>query len=172
MPRDFPSALDSMASTPSFSLVQLPSDGAAKRPLSYILTENVMPNTEFRPPARRRARRVTAHLSAVAALSIILIPLVALFAWITRRHRDGATFSSMFETFAGERIGGRLTQSQAKAIDILTGAVLVPLIVTGFDTVIFGIARISVVNEQPQKAIPMRSLVAVSSASGSYDFVR
>lgn len=169
--QDIAIAPDSMASMPSYSLVQLPSEGATKRPLSYILTENVVNNTDLPPLSKRRA--AAAHLSVVAALSTILIPLVALFAWITRRHLDGASFASMFNTFAGEKIGGRLTQSQAKAIDILTGAVLVPLVVTGFNVVIFGSARISVVNEQAKKAIPLRSLVAVSStSSGSYDIIR
>ncbi|EMD88480.1 hypothetical protein COCC4DRAFT_34244, partial [Bipolaris maydis ATCC 48331] len=44
----------------------------------------------------------------------LAIPLVALIAWLACVRAN----PRIFDTFAGEEIGGRLSQAQAKAIDV------------------------------------------------------
>jgi hypothetical protein len=94
-----------------------------------------------------------------------MIPLIALITCIAQRNVGRASADSIFDSFAGEKIGGRLTQPQAKAIDVVTGAILAPLTIAGFNAVLFNSARVSVVNERMGKAIPLRSLIAASSTS-------
>lgn len=99
-----------------------------------------------------RIRLATAaQLSFTAVILSTLIPFVALIIWIARRKVDGSSFSSFFDTFAGEHVGGRLTQPQAKAIDVVAGAILVPLAAAGFNFVLFNSARVSVVSERGKK---------------------
>jgi hypothetical protein len=61
----------------------------------------------------------------------------------------------MFDTFVGEKYGGRFSQAQAKAIDVVTGALLAPLFMAASNHVWFDSARVLVVNEQQAKAIPI-----------------
>jgi hypothetical protein len=95
-----------------------------------------------------------------------IVPVIALFVWLFLIREN----SGSFDTFAGEIIGGRFTQAQAKAIDVVTGAILVPLLMAALNYVWFTSARVSVVNEQHHKPIPLRTLVTVSGTSaGTYD---
>lgn len=115
------------------------------------------------------ARKTSAQLWSTGAVFLsAAVPLVALIAWLTRIQVNKHTF----DTFAGEKIGGRFTQAEAKAIDIVVGALLAPIFMTIVNLVWFGSARVSAVNEQQKKAIPLRSLVAASTTcGGSYDLI-
>jgi len=114
-----------------------------------------------------------AAVSTVTVGLLTVIPFIALMIWIAQRQKEGTEVVSMFDTFAGEIIGGHLTQGQAKAIDVITGAVLAPLLVAGFNFVFFNNARVSTVNENQNKVVPLRALVAASSTnSGSYNITR
>lgn len=96
-----------------------------------------------------------------------IVPLAALIVWLATR-----TDKSTFNTFAGEAIGGRLSQSQAKAVDVVCGAILAPLVMASVNVLWFSSARVSAVNEQQKKSIPLRSLVTASGiCSGSFDFL-
>ncbi|KAK8193882.1 hypothetical protein HDK77DRAFT_490736 [Phyllosticta capitalensis] len=95
----------------------------------------------------------------------ITIPIVALLAWLVSVAKN-----KTFDTFSGQAIGGSFTQPQAKAVDIIVGGILAPIFMTGVNFVWFGSARVSVLNEQQNKPVPLRSLVAASgTGSGSYD---
>lgn len=118
-------------------------------------------------------RAIAAQLSLATVILSTLVPFVALITWIARRQIDGSSFHTIFETFAGERIGGRLTQAQAKAIDVVASAVLAPLVVAAFNYVLFNSARVSIMSEKSRKPVSLQSLVAASStSSGSYSLIR
>ncbi|KAJ4990202.1 hypothetical protein SVAN01_04293 [Stagonosporopsis vannaccii] len=112
------------------------------------------------------SRRFAQSWSILQVLFTGAIPVVTLAAWLAC-VRDNP---HLFDTFAGERIGGRFSQAEAKAIDVVTGAVLAPLFMAALNYVWFGSARVSAVNEQQPKAIPLQTLVAASGASeGHYN---
>ena len=146
-------------------------DPPAQRPASHCDKSSGYRRYYMEFESMRRA--IAAQLSITAVILSTLIPFAALITWITRRQIDGSSFSTIFETFSGERIGGRLTQPQAKAIDVVTSAILAPLTVAAFNYVLFNSARVSIVSEKSRKPIPLRSLVAISStSSGSYSLIR
>ncbi|KAH8688916.1 hypothetical protein GQ44DRAFT_720639 [Phaeosphaeriaceae sp. PMI808] len=104
--------------------------------------------------------------SAGQVLLTAAIPLIALITW------PGCVRANLrlFDTFAGEKIGGHLSQAEAKAIDVVTGAILAPLFMAAINYVWFDSARVSAVNEQQQHPISLRALLAASStSSGNYD---
>lgn len=171
---------DTNATLPSSALLQHQEEpqqpaNAVEKQHSAQPTDDSKPtpkkNTRFLAKFRSNLGRATeAHVSLVAVILSILVPFVALITWVSRRQVDGSSFGTIFDTFAGEKVGGSLTQSQAKAIDVLAGAILAPLVAAGFDFILFGSARVSVVSERGGKLIPLRSLVTVStSSSGSYN---
>ncbi|USP75040.1 hypothetical protein yc1106_02314 [Curvularia clavata] len=112
-------------------------------------------------------RKSSAQSWSAAQIALTLaIPLVALIAWLACVRAN----PRIFDTFAGEEIGGRLSQAQAKAIDVITGAILAPMFMAAVNFVWFSSARVSVVNEQQSKPIPLRTLVTASGTSGgNYD---
>lgn len=100
----------------------------------------------------------------------VLVPLVALAVWAGYVARE----PGVLDRFAGARIGGRLTQGQAKALDVACGAVLGPLLLAALNLVWFDAARVSAVNEKKRagssRGVPLASLAAMSStSSGSFD---
>ncbi|KAF2853731.1 hypothetical protein T440DRAFT_552367 [Plenodomus tracheiphilus IPT5] len=116
--------------------------------------------TSIRSDQRRSSSQ---SWSAAQVLLTGAIPLVALIVWL-------ALSPSVFSTFAGAKIGGRLTQAEAKAIDVITGAILAPLVMAALNHIWFDSARVSAVNEVQPNSIPLRTLVATSSTSGgNYD---
>ncbi|OJD32525.1 uncharacterized protein BKCO1_37000115 [Diplodia corticola] len=122
--------------------------------------------SKSQPPGIQKSSARTWSAGAVSLTAAA--PLIALIAWLARIRVDKHTF----DTFAGEKIGGRFTQAEAKAIDIVVGAILAPIFMTIVNFVWFGSARVSAVNEQQKKAIPLRSLVTASgTCSGSYDLI-
>lgn len=50
-------------------------------------------------------------------------PVVVIIVWLALTRENGGVFT----TFAGEKIGGKFSQSQAKAVDVVCSAVLAPL---------------------------------------------
>ncbi|QDS75139.1 hypothetical protein FKW77_007747 [Venturia effusa] len=97
------------------------------------------------------------------------IPLIALVIWLVLTIPRGNPFT----TFAGARIGGRLTQTQAKGVDIVCSALLAPGLMTALDYFWFACARVSAVTEGHGRAagVPLSALSTMSvSSSGSYDF--
>ena len=166
--------LDIETNPPSTSLLEQSLGGNAQS-ASHQAKEHasLYASCLHRPHAQLRRCGSAAQLSTAAIVLSIIIPLLALIIWIARRQVDGYEFNTIFATFSGERIGGRFSKSQAKAIDVVTGAVLAPLVAAGFNVVLFSSARATVVDEKMQKAIPLRSLlVASTTSSGSYDFIR
>ena len=104
--------------------------------------------------------------SAAQILLTAAIPLVALVVWLVCVRAN----PRIFDTFAGEKMGGHLSQAEAKAVDAITGAVLAPLLMATLNFVWFGSARVSALNEQQAKPIPLRTLVAASGTTGgNYD---
>ncbi len=97
-----------------------------------------------------------------------LIPIVALIAWASHIAKE----PYILDRFAGAKIGGRLTQGQAKALDVICGALLGPLLMATLNFIWFSSAHVAVINEQTRKerGVPLTSLVALSSTySGSFD---
>lgn len=100
--------------------------------------------------------------------SSCVVPLIALVVWLVLTVPKGNPFT----TFAGARIGGRLTQPQAKGIDIVCSALLAPGLMATLDYFWFACARVSAVTESHGEAvgIPLSALSTMSiSSSGSYD---
>ncbi|KAG9236253.1 hypothetical protein BJ875DRAFT_372457 [Amylocarpus encephaloides] len=125
-------------------------------------------------PPSHHPRRSHQLWVASPVLLTAAVPLIALIVWLGYTRAN----PRLFDTFAGEKIGGRLSQAQAKAIDVATGAVLAPLFMASVNHVWFESARVSVVNERSGsgsgsgRAVPLRTLVAASSTSGgSYDLL-
>lgn len=116
--------------------------------------------------------------STVYFLAILLtsiIPLVGLAAWlIIVKVRQGG---SIFTGFTSAKIGGHLTQTQAKAIDFVCSALLAPLLMAGLNFIWFACARVCVVNEldathRGSQGVPLQSLARASRTSvGSYDLL-
>lgn len=106
--------------------------------------------------------------SSIIVLSVV-VPVIAAIVWLALAGGRHGGFSA----FSGERIGGQLSQSQAKAVDVVCSAVLGPFLLAILNFFWFGSARVSAVNERHPKShsgIPLTSLVAVStSVGGSYD---
>ncbi|KAH7060537.1 hypothetical protein B0J12DRAFT_649255 [Macrophomina phaseolina] len=122
----------------------------------------------YTEPAFQSSKRPIRIVYAFAIALSLTVPLAALVAWLASINVTHHTF----DTFAGEEIGGMLSQGQAKAIDVVCGALLAPLVMTAANTIWFNSARVSAVNEQQTGAIPLRTLVAASTtASGSYDLL-
>ncbi|KAF4552248.1 Hypothetical protein D9617_10g072290 [Elsinoe fawcettii] len=102
------------------------------------------------------------------AMLTALTPLLLGIIWtaITKSdHRD-------IWTLDGHRIGGQMTQRQAKVIDVMCSAVIAPSIATGIFYFWFGSARTSAFNEyNPKKRpIPLKSLISVATSfGGGYD---
>lgn len=125
------------------------------------------PLVQNRPDGIATNRWPFRAFTAAILLSAIL-PIIALIVWTSKV----AESPWVLETFAGAQIGGRLSQGQAKALDVVCGALFGPLFMATLNYIWFSSAHVSVVNEQTRKdhGVPLSSLVAVSStSSGSFD---
>jgi len=102
-----------------------------------------------------------------------LIPLISLAIWLgvnSNRWKE-----SEWSAVHSDAIGGRLTQPQAKAVDLLCSALIAPLILGAFNFIWFSCARVAVVNERQsdKDGVPLSCLVEVSSTTGgSYDVLK
>ncbi|KAK5681008.1 hypothetical protein LTS10_006768 [Elasticomyces elasticus] len=99
-----------------------------------------------------------------------LVPVIALIIWLAVK-RPGMP-RTKFNSFSGETIGGKLTQAQAKAIDVVCSIVVAPVLMAALDYFWLGIARVAVVNEQNRRndhGVPLTALAAAScSSAGTY----
>lgn len=120
---------------------------------------------------RSLSKDATLYYSATA-LSVF-IPVLALAIWLgvnANRWKD-----LEWSAVRSDAIGGRLTQPQAKAVDLLCSALIAPLILGAFNFVWFSCARVAVINEQQSEkdGVPLSCLVEVSSTTGgSYDVLK
>lgn len=98
-------------------------------------------------------------------------PVVVVIVWLALTRKNGAVFT----TFAGEKIGGKFNQSQAKAVDVVCSAILAPLFMALLNYFWFGSARVSAVNEHHTSnhaGVPLSAILAASNTtSGSYDLI-
>lgn len=113
----------------------------------------------------RASTKSTLHFILVPLTSIV--PLVGLIIWLARAP-DAR--SQIFSSFTGAKIGGYLTQTEAKAIDFVCSAVLAPIIMAALNWIWFQCARVCVLNENTAHGVPLRSLTAASGTTGgNYD---
>lgn len=111
----------------------------------------------------------------LAILLTSIVPLFGMAAWliIVKVHQGGLIFTG----FTSAKIGGHLTQTQAKAIDFGCSALLAPLVMAGLNFTWFSCARVCVVNEldathRGSKGVPLQSLARASRTSvGTYDLL-
>jgi hypothetical protein len=122
---------------------------------------------------RNKSKKPALYFSAILLTSII--PFAAMITWlITVKIRQGG---SIFTGFTSAKIGGHLTQTQAKAIDFVCGALLAPLLMAGLNFIWFACARVCVVNEdgathRGSRGVPFQSLTRASRTSmGTYDLL-
>jgi hypothetical protein len=109
---------------------------------------------------------------SATALSIT-VPLVALIVWLSLNPSNWK--KAGWSTVHSAVIGGRLTQSEAKAIDLLSSGFLAPIFLCSLNYIWFACARVAVVNEHhpKQTGVPLHTLVEVSSTTGgSYDVLK
>lgn len=125
------------------------------------------------PEARQGSTKSTVYFSAILLTAII--PLAGMLAWIiTVKVRQGG---DIFTGFTSAKIGGHLTQTQAKAIDFVCSALLAPLLMACLNFVWFACARVCVVNEHAPThrggaGVPLQSLARASrTAFGTYDLL-
>lgn len=106
-------------------------------------------------------------------LSTLALPLIALVAWLA----STAPKSKLFGSFAGLVIGGRFSQSAAKAIDILCSGFLAPALMAVLNLIWFGSARLAIrasrgTSQEQQRGIPLATLVTASGMfTGSYNVI-
>ncbi|RDW58479.1 hypothetical protein BP5796_12409 [Coleophoma crateriformis] len=113
-----------------------------------------------------RSKKWTIYTSII--ISSVVVPLIGLTIWLARTEFK----ERRFNTFSGDVVGGRLTQPQAKAIDVICSAVLAPAIMAALNFFWFAVARVSTVNERHTRkaGLPLAALIGVSqSFSGSYN---
>lgn len=98
-----------------------------------------------------------------------------MIAWlITVKIQQGGL---IFDGFSSAKIGGHLTQTEAKAIDFSCSALLAPLLMAGLNFIWFACARVCVVNEHSPThlsghGVPLQSLARASRTSvGTYDII-
>lgn len=103
--------------------------------------------------------------------STLVIPLIVLVAWLASIPPK----TKLFGSFAGLVIGGRFSQSTAKAIDILCSGLLVPALMTVLNLIWFSSARQAIrasrgKPQEQQRRMPLAPLVTASGMStGSYN---
>ncbi|KAF2401716.1 hypothetical protein EJ06DRAFT_555371 [Trichodelitschia bisporula] len=137
-----------------------------KGPLAPDITEQ--PSRPITPAPRRNHARPWASIWHTAVpISLTIIPLIAFIVWLAISSRKNGEISSLSGT-----IGGRLTQTQAKAVDFICGAVLAPATVLLLNFYWFGNTLVTAVNEKGS-AVPLVTLVEASMTdSGSYSVLK
>ncbi|KAK3116593.1 hypothetical protein LTR53_002891 [Teratosphaeriaceae sp. CCFEE 6253] len=105
------------------------------------------------------------------AIASAVIPVICLILWFVLVRLKGVRAS--FSSFSSERIGGTLTQSQAKAVDVVCSIVIAPVLMALLNHFWFAMARVAAVNERHSRhanaGVPLSTLAVVSnSSSGSY----
>lgn len=100
-----------------------------------------------------------------------MVPILAFIIWLALSVRGREAFDPLND---GDYIGGRLTQTQAKAIDFVCGAIIAPLMMVPLNYLWFGKARTCAINEQTTpRGVPLNVLVEASSTfTGTYDLAK
>ncbi|KAK4888597.1 hypothetical protein LTR27_012549 [Elasticomyces elasticus] len=104
------------------------------------------------------------------AIASAFLPIIALIIWLALRSKG---IHSSFTSFSSASLGGRLTQQQAKAIDVACSLLFAPALMAALNNFWFASARVAAVNERhnhEHRGIPLLTLATASSASsGSYN---
>ncbi|KAG8532943.1 uncharacterized protein KY384_002821 [Bacidia gigantensis] len=99
------------------------------------------------------------------ALALLVLPVLSLAIWIPLDLRRGEKIG-----LSSIIIGGSLTQTQAKAIDVMSTAIFAPSLVFCLDFYWFSAARVTVNNEETKNSVPLGSLVEAGKVeSGTYN---
>lgn len=97
------------------------------------------------------------------------LPIIAFVIWIpllVRKHDNP-------NVLTGNVIGGRLTQTQAKAVDFISGAVIGPIIMVICEYYWFSSAHVTTINEKGAEPVPLSVLGALSSTDrGTYNVLK
>lgn len=102
----------------------------------------------------------------------LLAPLISLIVWLATTSNQKLHFNTFS---ANTPLGGHLTQGQAKTIDAVTGAVIVPLLMAALNYIWFASARVAVVNEaigllQKDRGVAFSAITRASTmSSGSFN---
>ena len=98
------------------------------------------------------------------AILLLTLSILSFAIWVPLNVRQGAHFG-----LSSVAIGGKLTQRQAKVIDVASTAVFAPILVLFLNSYWFSIARVTVNNERTKKIVPLVTLIEASKIeSGSY----
>ena len=99
------------------------------------------------------------------AIAIVILPIIGFATWIPSNVRNGGQMG-----LSSVAIGGRLTQIQAKVIDVLCSALFSPVLVYCLNWYWFTTARVTVINERTSGGVPLTTLIEASKTdSGSYN---
>lgn len=100
---------------------------------------------------------------------LLLAPVITLLIWLSVALPCGVKIN-----FESSALGGKLTQTQAKAIDVLCSVVFAPFLVAAFDYFWFNAMRVVALNEQTlAMGAPIQALATACSAdSGSYNALK
>ncbi|KAL4899224.1 hypothetical protein BDW74DRAFT_183967 [Aspergillus multicolor] len=113
------------------------------------------------------------RINSIFALCVLVLGVVSLTLAIVHYSQQQGAEGGLT---APVTIGGRFTNIEAKAIDLVCAVVLAPLLMLALDYVWFNNVRVSVINEQSSgdsKGVPLPSLVEASNTSGgSFDLVK
>ncbi|KAF9885042.1 hypothetical protein FE257_000773 [Aspergillus nanangensis] len=123
-------------------------------------TSETLPLQTGMNPAKIAHQRSKVRWRNGLVLCSILVPSAVCIWWIVNiaKHKPGM--------FSASTIGGQLTYQQAKAIDLISGALFAPLLMLALDTLWFGNAHASIIDQRTNKAIPLASVLEASNSSG------
>lgn len=151
-----------MSSTSSTNYAPL---GQTKSTSEVYTTARGVGNGDLVPnQAPSRSKRSVVTLSTLLLTAFVPVLSMAIWGGLNTKHPDTWT------VFSSAPIGGRFTQSQAKAIDLVCGAVLAPMLLVAFNYIWFTSARVAAINELDKKPTTLRTLsVASATNAGSYN---
>lgn len=111
-----------------------------------------------------RSKSSTLTLSTLVLTALVPILSMAIWGGLSTKRPDTWT------VFSSAPIGGRFTQSEAKAVDLVCGAVLAPMLLVAFNFIWFTSARVAAVNELDKRSTTLRTLsIASATTAGSYN---
>lgn len=115
-------------------------------------------------PESERSKRSVVALSTLILIALVPVLSVAIWGGLNNNRPDG------WALFSSAPIGGRFTQSQAKAVDLVCGAALAPMLLVTFNYIWFTCARVAAINELDKRPATLRTLsIASATNAGSYN---
>jgi hypothetical protein len=87
--------------------------------------------------------------SNIQVVLFAVIPMIVLITWLGYIRAN----PRIFDTFAGEKIGGHLSQAKAKAIDVIAVIIIAPLLMAALNHIWLSSARVLALNKQQHKFI-------------------